>query len=100
MCVCVCVCVCAHAHARVCVSVHTRARIYTKSLQLCPTFCDPTDYGAARPLFPWDFPGKNTGVGCHALLPCILLTLGSNAHLLGLLHWQVGSLPLAPPGKP
>ena len=22
----------------------------------------------ARPLCPWDFPGKNTGVGCHALL--------------------------------
>ena len=24
---------------------------------------------------------------------------GSNSHLLCLLHWQVGSLPLAPPGK-
>ena len=22
----------------------------------------------ARPLCPWDSPGKNTGVGCHALL--------------------------------
>jgi len=20
---------------------------------------------------PWDFPGKNTGVGCHSLLPCM-----------------------------
>ena len=24
---------------------------------------------AVRLLCPWDFPGKNTGVGCHLLLP-------------------------------
>ena len=48
----------------------------------------------------WDSPGKNTGVGCHALLQGIFLTQGSNSHLLHLLHWQAGSLPLAPPGKP
>ena len=47
----------------------------------------------------WDFPGKNTGVGCHALLQGIFLTQGSNPHLLCLLHWQVDSLPLEPPGK-
>ena len=23
---------------------------------------------ATRLLYPWDFPGKNTGVGCHSLL--------------------------------
>ena len=45
-------------------------------------------------------PGENTGVGCHALLQRIFPTQGSNLHLLCLLHWQVGSLPLAPPGKP
>ena len=39
---------------------------------------------------PWDFPGKNTGMGCHALLHRIFLTQGSNPHLLHLLHWQVG----------
>ena len=37
-------------------------------------------------------------------LPCpppgIFPTQGSNPCLLHLLHWQVGSLPLAPPGKP
>ena len=38
--------------------------------------------------------------GCHALLQGIFSTQGSNLHLLYLLHWQVGSLPLAPPGKP
>ena len=30
----------------------------------------------------------------------IFPTQGSNPHLLHLLHWQVGSLPLAPPGTP
>ena len=39
-----------------------------------------------------DSPGKNTGVGCHALLQGIFPTQGSNLHLLGLLHWQAGSL--------
>ena len=35
--------------------------------QLCLTL---QFYGlyTARLLCPWDFPGKNTGVGCHALL--------------------------------
>ena len=51
-------------------------------------------------LCPWDSPGKNTGVGCHVLLQAIIPTQGSNPHLLCLLHWQAGALPLAPPGKP
>ena len=54
----------------------------------------------ARLLCPWVSPGKNTGVGCHALLQGIFLTLGSNPRLLHLLHWQLGSLPLVPPEKP
>ena len=53
-----------------------------------------------RLLCPWDSPGKNTGVGCHSLLQGIFPTQGSNTHLLCLLHWQAGSLPLASPGKP
>ena len=51
-------------------------------------------------LCPWDSPDRNTGVGCHALLQGIFPTRGSNLHLLHLLHWQAGSSPLAPPGKP
>ena len=31
-----------------------------------------------RLLCPWSSPGKNTGVGCHFLLPGIFLTQGSN----------------------
>ena len=46
-----------------------------------------------------DSPGKKTGVGCHACLQGIFPTQGVNPHLLCLLHWQKGSLPLAPPGK-
>ena len=34
-------------------------------------------------------PGKNTAVGCRALLQGIFLTQGSNPHLLPLLLWQV-----------
>ena len=53
-----------------------------------------------RLLCPWDSPGKNTGVGCHALFQGISPIQGSNPRLLCLLHWQACSLPLTPPGKP
>ena len=36
----------------------------------------------ARLLCPWDSPGKNSGVGCHALLQGVFLTWGLNPHLL------------------
>ena len=39
-------------------------------------------------------------MGCLALLRGIFPTQGSNPHLLRLLRWQAGSLPLVPPGKP
>ena len=52
-----------------------------------------------RLLCPWDSLGKDTGVGCHALLQGIFPTQGSN-HVSCLLHWQAGSLPLVPPGRP
>jgi len=47
----------------------------------------------ARLLWPWNFLGKNTGVGCHFLLQGIFPTQGSNPHLPCLLHWQADSLP-------
>ena len=34
----------------------------------------------------WDFPGKNTGVGCHILLRGTFPTQGSNPSVLCLLH--------------
>ena len=36
--------------------------------------CDPQGLQSTRLLCPWDAPGKNTGVGCHALLQRIFLT--------------------------
>ena len=65
------------------------------SLQLCPALFEPMDRGASS--VHGDSLGNNTGVGCHAPLQEIFLTQGSNPHLLHRLHWQTGSLPLAPP---
>ena len=53
-----------------------------------------------RLLCPWYFPGKNTAVGCRFLLQGIFPPQGLNPHLLHLLHWQAGSLPAEPSGKP
>ena len=54
----------------------------------------------ARLLCMWNFPAKNTGVDCHALLQGIFPTQELNSHLQCLQYWQAGSLPLAAPGKP
>ena len=54
----------------------------------------------ARLLCPWNFPRKNTGVGCHFLLQGTFPTQGSNPCLLRLLHWQADSLPLNHLGIP
>ena len=61
----------------------------------CPTLCSPMDCSP-----PWNFSGRKTRVGCRFLLQGIFPTQGLNWHLLHLLHWQVDSLPLTPPGKP
>ena len=42
-----------------------------KSLQSCPTLCNPIDRQPNRFPHPLDSPGKNTGVGCHFLLQCM-----------------------------
>ena len=57
----------------------------------CPALLQPRGLWPTKFLCPWDFPGKNTGVGCHFLLQGIFLTQGLNPHLL---HWQSDSLPL------
>ena len=50
--------------------------------QSCPTLSWPHGLYSLRLLWPWNFPGKNTGVGCHLLLQGIFLTQGWNPHLL------------------
>ena len=74
--------------------------VCAKSLQLCPTLCGPVDVQPTSFFGPWDSPGKNTGVGYHAILQGIFPTQGLNPSLSSLLHWQGSSLPLAPSGKP
>ena len=62
-------------------------------------FATPWAVAHQAPL-PWDFPGKNTEVGCHSLLQGISWPKDWSRISLHLLHWQAGSLPLAPSGKP
>ena len=59
---------------RVCTCV---GGLHATSLQLCPILCDPVDC-SPRLLCPWDSPGKNIGLGCHALLQGIFPTQGLN----------------------
>ena len=42
--------------------------------QSCPTLCDPMDCSPPGSSIHGDSPGKNTGVGCHALLQGIFPT--------------------------
>ena len=51
--------------------------------QLCPTLCDPMDCSLLGSSVHRDSLGKNTGVGCHALLQGIFPTQGLNP---GLVH--------------
>ena len=41
--------------------------VYSVTL-LCLTLCNPVDCSPHQAPCPWDFPGKNAGVGCHFLL--------------------------------
>ena len=49
-----------------------------------------------RLLCPWDFPGKNTGEGCHSLLQGIFPTQGWSPCIR---PWQTDSVPLSHQGK-
>ena len=71
-----------------------------KSLLSCLTLCDPVDYSLPGSSVRGESPGKNIGVGCHALLHGIFLTKGLNPCLLLSPALQAGSLPAEPQGKP
>ena len=72
---------------------------FAKLLQSCWNLCDPMDCSP---------PGASVqGIlqarileWCHAILQGIFSIQGLNPCLLHLLHWQVGSLPIAPLEKP
>ena len=74
--------------------------MHIKSLQSCLILCTPIDCSPPGSSVWEDSLGKNTGVGCHALIQGIFPSQGLNLSLLHLLHWQPGSLPLLPPWKP
>ena len=63
-----------------------------KSLQSCPTLCEPT-----RLPHPWDSPGKNTGVGCHFLLQC--MKVKSESEVTQLCPTLSNPMDCSPPGS-
>ena len=73
----------------------TLTLLHAKLLQSCQTLCNPVDFSPPVSSF-------------HGILQARipewvagdLPDPGSNPCLLCLLNWQVGSLKLAPPGKP
>ena len=48
--------------------------MHAQSLQSCLTFCNPTDCSPSGSSIHEESPGKNTELGCHALLQGIFLT--------------------------
>ena len=65
--------------------------------QSCLTLCDPMDYSPPVSSVHGDSPGKNTGMGCHALLQGIFPTQGLNP---GLLHCRWTLYRLSHQGSP
>ena len=70
----------------------------SKCASMCELNCFSYVLQEGRPtslLCPQDSPGKDTGMGCRALLQGIFLSQGSNLHLLHPPALQSPSLPLA-----
>ena len=67
------------------------------SLSVVPNSLGPRRLQPTRLLCLWDFPGKDTGVGCRFLLQGIFPTQGLKP---GLLQLQEDSLPSELGGKP
>ena len=63
-------------------TLHIRECVHAKTLQLCPTLCDPMDCSPPGSSVHGDSPGRNAGVVCHALLQGTFPTQGSNPCLL------------------
>ena len=60
-----------HYHHPLCVgqaSVHLWKKVKVLVIQSCPTLCEPMDWSSLGSPVHGDSPGKNSGVGCHALL--------------------------------
>ena len=76
--------------------MHAYQYVHAKSLQWCPALCDAIPGDPVQGILEarrlqWAAISSSRG---------IFPTQGSNPHLLRPLYWQVGSLPVAPSGKP
>ena len=74
-----------------------RVCVRAKSLQSCPTLCNPVDCSPPGSSVHGDSPGRNTRVNYCALLQGIFPTQGSN---LGLLHCRWVLYQLSHQGSP
>ena len=82
---------------------HHYAFIYVFFVRVCSVVSDSLQSHGLLPtrlLCPWDSPGKDAEVGCHAVLQRSFPTQGLDPHLFRLLHLQAGSLPLHHLGSP
>ena len=61
--------------------IYSSGVLYLEYKELCPTLCNPMDYSLSGSSVHGDSPGKNAGVGCHALLQEIFPTQGLNPGL-------------------
>ena len=89
-------CITKHLHFLTCIRLKDFAVVF-KWLSPAWLVLWPHGLRPSRLLYPWDFPVKDTGVGCHFLLQGIFLAQGSSPCLL---HWQMDSLPLSHQGSP
>ena len=81
---------------------HVITGVCAKSLQWCLIVspCNPLDCSPARSSVLGDYPGKNTGVGCHFLLQGIFPNPGIEPASLMSPALEAGSLPITLSGKP
>ena len=82
-----------------CIYIPCTVHVYAKLFQSCPTLWDPMDCSLPGSLVHGILQAK---ILEWVAIPFsgMSLTQGSSLHLLGLLHWQAGSLPLVLNGKP
>ena len=76
------------------------ACVRAKLLQSCLTLGDPMDCSPPGSSVHGIFQTRILEWVTMPPLQGIFLTQGPNLHLLCLLQWQVGCLPVGPPGKP
>ena len=83
-----------------CPTVQPQYICHALSCSVVSDSLQPHELQPAKLPCPWDFLGKNAGVGCHFLFQGIFPTQDWNPSLLYLLNWQADSLPPYHLGSP